>query len=411
MKLSLGNKSIHISGIRTGTSNNKRNNSVLMPFILQKWATLVSTTLNPLNMHLSSFQEEAIELIIKDSESEQEHVRSLLIEGITDIGKIRDKQEFVQFNQALLIRLIDKIHSYKQVSGLSEKVIHLYDSISHHLEETLNFIEEFFGNYFDRNEKVPVTYLSVAMDELCNQLELLKLATSSNAIDPKLANVIFNNFEKFCLRKSSVVSYNELIYQKDLMSELLTDQTLSSNASIWEVLFYFNFNDDNYMAYLFKHLENLTSALPARNAKIAALRLEQKNINQLRTRLDRTLSANMPGLKEQVNQWIEEEIKFFETENLPEPAGKQEFEPDEKIQTSLSVAKLALLIKLMVIDKVITNRVVATVLRASVKIFTTLQQENVSFHSLENKYHNPDRGTITAIKDMLFRWINILNKL
>jgi len=62
-------------------------------------------------------------------------------------------------------------------------------------------------------------------------------------------------------------------------------------------------------------------------------------------------------------------------------------------------------------DKIITNRVVAHVLRIAVKVFTTLQKENIAFGSLETKYHNPDRGTICAVKDMLFRWINILNKL
>ena len=44
-------------------------------------------------------------------------------------------------------------------------------------------------------------------------------------------------------------------------------------------------------------------------------------------------------------------------------------------------------------------------------VVTTLQKENIAFGSLETKYHNPDRGTISAVKDMLFRWINILNKL
>ena len=65
----------------------------------------------------------------------------------------------------------------------------------------------------------------------------------------------------------------------------------------------------------------------------------------------------------------------------------------------------------MIVDKVITNRIVAQVLRIVVKTVTTLQRENISFGSLETKYHNPDRGTISAVKDMLFRWINILGKL
>jgi hypothetical protein len=119
----------------------------------------------------------------------------------------------------------------------------------------------------------------------------------------------------------------------------------------------------------------------------------------------------MPSLKEQVSQWIEEEIKFLETGPQEIISLKMPEEQDEKLHLSLSVGKTALLIRLMVLDKVITNRVVADVLRIMVKTVTTLQRENISFGSLETKYHNPERGTINAVKDMLFRWINILGKL
>ena len=165
------------------------------------------------------------------------------------------------------------------------------------------------------------------------------------------------------------------------------------------------------MAYVYDKLEALIEHLTTKKEKIAALKFEQKNINQFRTKLNSSLSATMPSIKEQVNQWIEEEIKFLEAEPANETPSKGENEPEDKIHTSLSVAKLALLIRLMVIDKIITNRVVAQALRVIVRMVSTLQKENIAFGSLETKYHNPDKGTISAVKDMLFRWINILNKL
>jgi hypothetical protein len=50
-------------------------------------------------------------------------------------------------------------------------------------------------------------------------------------------------------------------------------------------------------------------------------------------------------------------------------------------------------------------------LRLAAKIFTTLQKEDISFGSLETKYHAPDKTTINAVRDILFKWINILGKL
>ena len=383
-----------------------------MPVIINKWDELITDTLSPTNIILSSLNDEVVRGFIFQSEAEKEKAKSLLINGIINRPKIRDKQQYVQVNQALLIRLLDKLYTYKQFPELDDKILRLYNTISGHLEAILNFIEDFFSNYFDRNERAPMPYFSASIDELCRKLELLKGALEANAdIDRRLGTILNRNFENFCLGGKTSATYNELYYQRNLMNELLTDATLTTEIFIREVLFFFNFNDDDYVAYLYQNFTALTEHLATRREKIAALRFEQKTINQLRTKLNTILNSNMPSLKEQVNQWIEEEIKFLESDITNAAITKTENETDDKIHTSLSVAKLALLLRLMVIEKVIVNRVVAQVLRITARTVTTLQAENIAFGSLETKYHNPDRGTISAVKDMLFRWINILNKL
>jgi len=383
-----------------------------MEILLSKCDSLISTTLYPSQTNLNLLSGESIQMFIYQSEIEREKVRALLFEGIINKPKIKDKQQFVKLNQAMLIRLLDKLYSYKQNPVVDSSVLSLYNTLSQHLESTLNFIEDFFNNYFDRNERVPAGYLMISSEELCRQLKLVQNTLKENeAIETDLITVMENNFNKFCLQEKTVATYNELVYQKDLMNELLTDNTLASELSIREVLFYFNFNDDNYVSFLYGKLNALTETLSSKKEKIAALRFEQKNMNQLSTKLNNYLSANMPSLKEQVNQWIEEEVKFLEINSIPELQMKKEIEQEDKIHTSLSVAKIALLLRLMVIDKTITNRVVTHVLRIAIRTVTTLQRENIAFGSLETKYHNPDRGTISGVKDILFRWVNILNKL
>lgn len=383
-----------------------------MPIILEKWEVLINTSLNPLNATKLPTCDKVIKGLIAESELERERVRNLLIEGVIDRQKIMDKQQYVQVVQAMLIRLLDKLHFYKQTEGLESGLLYFYNTVSHHLEEVLNFIEDFFSNYFDRNEKVPTPYLLISIEELCKQLDQLQGRLEVNdAIDRELKAVLVQNLEAFCSIRSSGPTYNELLYQKGLMSELLSDNVLASERSIREVLFYFNFNGDDYVAYLFNKLKAVTEAYNSNREIIAGLRYEQKTINQLRTKLNFYLSPYMPSLKEQVNSWIEEEIKFLQIEpafTLPIMAAVVD---GDKIQTSLSVSKLALLVRLMVIDKVITNRVVAQVLRVVIRTFATAQSENIGFSSFESKYHKTDKGTIAAVKEMLFRWINILNQL
>ncbi len=112
-----------------------------------------------------------------------------------------------------------------------------------------------------------------------------------------------------------------------------------------------------------------------------------------------------------MNGWIEVEIKFLENGNATQKEQTTQIDAGEKINTSLSVAKLALIIRLLVVDKIIINRTVAPMLRVISKMVTTLQKDEISFGSLETKYHAPDKATITAVRDMLFKWINILGKL
>jgi len=137
-----------------------------------------------------------------------------------------------------------------------------------------------------------------------------------------------------------------------------------------------------------------------------ALKFEQKNINWLFTRLNCSFTVSMPSLKEQTIGWIEEEIIFLENENTLAKSIESKAQNENKIHISWFVVKLALLIKLIVIDKIIINRAVAPMLRIAAKIFTTLRKEDISFGSMETKYHAPDKNTINAVKDMLFKWIN-----
>lgn len=383
-----------------------------MSIIFTKWNSLIIGKLNPSNADKALFTNDYIKSLILQSEAEQENVRTLLIESLIDKPNIRDKQQYVQLNQALLIRLLDTLHSYKQHQGLKNEMIRLYDVLSQHLQQTLDFIEDFFANYFDRKEKVPASYLSLSKEEIKRQLKRVNsFFVKHHEVDKRVATVIRQCIQQFVNAESRVITYTELSYQKDLLSELLAANVLKSTQSIRETLYFLNFNENNFIGYEYERLKQLTENLPSKKEKVSVLRFEQKGINQLSAKLNCYYSVNMPSLKEQINGWIDEEVKFLENEHLPEKIENSILENGNKIHTSLSVAKLALLIRLLVIDKIIINRTVAPMLRIAAKIFTTLQKEDISFGSLETKYHAPDKATINAVKDMLFKWINLLNKL
>ena len=121
-----------------------------MTAYLQKWSTLINETLCPYHEALGRLSEAEIAAIIQDSAGEVENVRNLLVDYLVNNPSISDKQQFVKVNQALLIRLLDKLYSCR-TDNVPEKVLNLYKELGNHLQASLDFIEDFFGNYFDKD--------------------------------------------------------------------------------------------------------------------------------------------------------------------------------------------------------------------------------------------------------------------
>lgn len=381
-----------------------------MTTFLKKWNILINEELCPYQESLNRLAEDEISTIIKESAAEVENVRNLLMEYFVNTLSISDKENFVKVNQALLIRLLDKLYSCRN-SNVPEKVLNLYNQLGNHLQTSLDFIEDFFGNYFDHNEKVPAPYLEITQNEIGKQLNKLTFVFNSSCVDKIMAKGIVQTIQQFiCCKIEKPISYADISYHRLLLHELISQEP-TSTQTIRKVLYQLNFNEFTFIDFEFERLHTLTDAAETKAEKISTLRFEQKTISQYPEKLNTVYDASMPSLRDQMNSWIEAEVKFLENGH---PAEKEQTAPidvTEKINTSLSVAKLALIIRLLVVDKIIINRTVAPMLRIITRMVTTLQKDEISFGSLETKYHAPDKATITAVRDMLFKWINILGKL
>lgn len=392
--------------------NGEKNTIKISPSILlDKWNTLINGNLYSENDG-NAINEEKLEALINESECDHQLIRSILIEDIIEKANLIDKEQYVKINQTLLIHILDELFLLSQNKHLTKNISILFRNISEHMQSTLDFIEEFFGNYFDRSEKIPEPYLSIGKGRIKKQLTQLNHSFSrKDDIDPVLVAVISTAIEHSLRDDQERISYLQLSYHKSLLLELLSKKTDFSTKSIKQTLYYYNYNEANFINYEYNYLNKITFDIPINKEKIEALRFEQKMINQLPFKFNVGYNQDMPSLRDQVNGWINEEIKYIENTSFIKKEEERGIENENKIHTSLSVAKLALIIRLLVIDKIIINRTIAPMIRIVSRIFTTLQRDEISFGSLETKYHAPDKATITAVRDMLFKWINILGKL
>ncbi|WP_407527434.1 hypothetical protein PDL71_07325 [Lacibacter sp. MH-610] len=339
-----------------------------------------------------------------------DNLQRLILDEMIGRHLAKDKEEFIRMVQLMLTKLLDKVSLVYSCSSVS-----INDNqpglLTQELLKALHFIQEYFGAYFDKNERVPDVLISFYKKEINSLSETLRLKlTQSDLVEPLLAETLINHFSGSFESSNIPVSYRLHFYEKELLREL-SKEVNPANDNIRKLLYYYNFNSSAFVIYEFDRLVNLLSAITSKSEKILMLRSELKSINQLPVRVNYYFDDNMPSLKEQLSTWITEEIKYCEAGHFIHAATLAGAEPENKINTTLSVAKLGLLIRLLVVDKIIVNRTVAPMLRTVAKTFTTLQREEISFGSLETKYHAPDKATIGMMKEMLAKWIHILGKL
>lgn len=378
--------------------------------VLQEWDHSLSNILQPDDG--ISLKPRAINFtgILSQQNNLCDNIQRLILDEMIGRSGVRDKEQFIRMVQLMVTQLLDKVSSVTESKPeLPEK--EALSVFTQMLLAIIYFIQEFFGNYFDKNEKIPSFLCIIYKNELIKLGE--KLARSldqSPEINPALIHLLKDHSAEAVWMNRRHCNYKHFYYEKELLLQLLKENTLT-DLSARSLLYYFNFNCSSFVIYEFDRLVELITQLPTKSEKINKLRAELKSINQLPSKINCCFDEDMPSLKEQVSTWIMEEIKYCEAGHFIQAPVNSTGESENKIHTTLSVAKLSLLVRLLVVDKIIINRTVAPMLRTVAKTFSTLQREEISFGSLETKYHAPDKATIDVMKAMLQKWIIILGKL
>jgi hypothetical protein len=261
--------------------------------------------------------EQFINELLERTIEENEQAKYRIIEDVLERTKIKDKRQYIKVTQVMIIHFLDKLYSYRQQRSLKPEVKKLYETVTVHLENTLGFIQNIFSNYFDFNAKASFHYRKKSLAEMKTQINKMRMIIESSSKSCcELSNLLLENFTSFCSDVKMKITYRELDYQNMLLGALLKEDILSSEERIIEVLFYYNYNEDRYLEFLFRKLSHISRVPETISERVAAIRLQQKIMNQLPVMPVHSFNPLMPSLRVQLNQWIEEEVKFLERNEL-----------------------------------------------------------------------------------------------
>jgi hypothetical protein len=333
---------------------------------------------------------------LKSLQADLQLIPELLMVELINNTTLSDKGQYIRLVQALLINLSDSLPD-------TDTDAQLYNEV----ETVLQFMQNFLYQYFDYDFKVSIYYLKQLQNDIRLKLEYWKLKLFQSPLIDVLQECISDTYAM----PENYLSFRQVNYLKNIFHQIESSTSVINEPFIRELFIKYNLNIPGFIDYEINLIKNKLTDKMSSDEDLALLRTEQFLIAQWKDSPGVGYDLNHPSVKIQLNDWIIKKIKDEELSNLKGKDKDLQIDPESKIQTSLSVTKLAVLIRLLVADKIIINKSVAPMLRTVAKLFSTLQKDEISFGSLETKYHAPDKATLNIMKEILQKWVILVGKL
>lgn len=334
---------------------------------------------------------------------EKERIKFKFIQASFEPGSEDRIEMYFRQHQLVLVQLTDIF--YRASKGnvhdkLSKELIDCVDFL-------LQFIETQFPKYFDREVKIPEAKRLQMAPEIKRTLKFLQTSFMVNGVPDELINHVCQPMEDYFL-PVTVVNYREYYFIKDLQHELLllAKHKAPNNYTeqICNRLLFLNFNSLQFFNYYIEKLSDSSNKYETTQELIEFFSMEMKLINQVIVKPGSVYKSELPSLCDQIGTWLGEEIYFLEKKQqllqLPlGPALKTDIGP--KVHTSLPVAHLSLVIRLLLDANLIKNKNAAELLKRVAGSFRTDKCEHISEDSLRNKFYNFDDHTVDQVKDVI----------
>jgi hypothetical protein len=387
-----------------------------MKHALERYNHLVMVQLTAMSGNHENFTDDILSEWIEVSVKEKENIRRYLLKKSLHIKTEKEFELLIQQYQAEIIQLLDVAFKGK-LENLLEPHGRLYNVILKDLEEILTHIENRYTKYFSLEEKVPASYFQASQPDLKRRVNELREFSTRVLANNKLIKIVFNPLDAF-LNLEEKVSYRQLMYVKDLVSEMEAwaseSEASTSFKSFLSLLLYMNFNAVKVVSFLMQEIADSTNALPEQNQRVERLAEYLKQCNQTQIKPGVSFRYNLHPLRDQLSEWIEEEMVYLEKQQRlfsVVPAHVDEVIADkEKLQVSFSVDVFSLFIRSAKDSKMILNKEMKGIFRIVSKFVRTGKVDNPSAKSMFNKSYVADRNAKETAINLLHEMINHIRK-
>lgn len=358
--------------------------------------------------------------------SEIDRIKSTIKESVFAFKNEHETEHFVQKCQnevqSLCFQLlklfpegVKKCIYEKPTTFDDEEILHF---VLASLENIALFIEQYYLRHL--NEEACIPYRSGKMNHsvLKEKINTVANGLLISNLHPKLLNILQSHLDRF--RKYNLeeqITYKEFNYFNlfiDEFYELFNSTQEINEEIITEMLAHLNFNSLKLYNYRAEKIKSEINSIEDYDEKIKMFLHYLKIHNQIPNKSNMAFNPVWPSINIQISNWIEEEMNCLLKQNSLTQLKQTDISSDKKvntkISTSLSVAQLCLLFKLMSDTGIINHPNQKDIFRFIADNFQTENANNISVSSISTKYYNVDLNTIEKLKDCLIKMLSELNQ-
>jgi len=273
----------------------------------------------------------------------------------------------------------------------------------------INYQFQYFKNHLDADLVSPRLYRIYKLASLDRIVNDLMQKLKHSAIDEKLRNIVESYLEEMRRMDPAIYdTYHSLNYFEKFMSELLRLNLVTLGAEDLLILKLINLNFNH--AGFYSYLRNKICMEIAHLDKVAAIQLLEMEKGAIVHRLHDNLIYDKawPGITEMLSAFLNEEIQKINALSSLVPYDRQA--PVTKLNLDLSVAHLALLIKLFFEENFLKNNTLTSVFKFVSRNYSTKRQLNISPASLSKEFYSVNQVTAAVVRDMLQKMIARINR-
>jgi hypothetical protein len=354
---------------------------------------------------LSGFKVEVREVV--------EYTKDSLDFSVQNFTEEKFFRAYIQFHQRALIRLAGSLLKY-----MSDPIVQcsqqrfLVDYLYQVIQELLEFIVKRFSAYVAHDAWIPKNYQQVLTIAITPELRQLRDKLNSMAIDAKLISIVLSQLEQLTAEGTHDLSYYEVMYLLELKCELdnfVPDTSDAASDCLLSLLVYINYNTVECYHYFKRRFACYIQEIDSDGERMDFLNMQRKVLHQVFVKPNFSCNPERPSLKDQLDCWMLEEVKFYEgrSKGVPEDVGPK----GEPFKTNLTVAEVAYLIRLLVKFEVIkAKRKISRIFRFVSLYIATDNTDSISVQGLNNRYHKADTKTRATIKALLLRMVAFIDR-